>query len=83
MLHQAFEDADTDDDGHLSLQEFMQSIRQVCEVHLSDNELKKLFVESDTNNSGTISYTEFAFKFGKGTFLMPEFTKKRCASIDE
>eukprot|EP00792_Barthelona_sp_PAP020_P006044 TRINITY_DN2895_c0_g1_i1.p1 TRINITY_DN2895_c0_g1~~TRINITY_DN2895_c0_g1_i1.p1 ORF type:complete len:435 (-),score=125.90 TRINITY_DN2895_c0_g1_i1:74-1378(-) len=59
MIGELFMAADANGDGHLSWEEFSESLSS-SSLGLSERMIRRLFLESDVNMDGKISYTEFA-----------------------
>jgi calcium-dependent protein kinase len=55
---QMFNSMDKDSSGHLSKEEVLQGLKQVC-MDLSDQDYESLLKELDANLSGVVDYTEF------------------------
>ena len=56
-IRRMFNEMDTDNDGVVSLEEFMQEYSRRTSV--SPDRLRQLFEEADTDDSGTLSFDEF------------------------
>ncbi|CAF0889606.1 unnamed protein product [Brachionus calyciflorus] len=67
LFKQAFNEIDKDGDGRITSTELGDVFRATGLNH-SDEEVKKMIAEIDTNNNGTIEFNEFlsmiANKFG-------------------
>ena len=57
--HSAFSAFDRDGSGEINLPEFEAAMRRL-DIPLSDEQLRQIFETFDTNDNGTIEYTEFA-----------------------
>ena len=61
---------DIDNSGTLSKEEFLNGIKYLKEVKLTDEEINKLFKKIDTNKNNLIDYTEFISSLiGKDIYL--------------